>query len=87
MADQNTSKLAQTNFGAAVTAHHLLQAKPLETIPETAKLLNIKPHALRRAVKLGLVPVYRPFNSRIMLKPSEVMMAIEAQKVGGQCDE
>lgn len=48
----------------------------LKTIPKAAAQLGIKAHALRRAVKLGLVPSYAVFNKRLLVSPAEVLAAI-----------
>lgn len=56
----------------------------LKTIPQAAALLGIKPHALRRAVKLGLIPSYAVFNKRILVDPVEVLGIIAACEQGGQ---
>ncbi|WP_112309667.1 hypothetical protein [Pseudogemmobacter bohemicus] len=48
----------------------------LKTIPKAAAQLGIKAHALRRAVKLGLIPSYAVFNKRLLVSPVEVLAAI-----------
>lgn len=57
--------------------------EPLHTIPAAAKLLGIPVPTLRRAVNSGLVPAHRPFSSRIRLRLSEVISAIEEHREGG----
>jgi len=57
------------------------------TIPKAASLLGIPTTTLRRAVKSGLVPSYRPLGQRVRVRLSEIIAVIEAQKVGGQRDE
>lgn len=56
----------------------------LHTIPDAAKLLGVKPHALRRAVNLGLIPSYSCFNRRKMVKPAEVLAAMAVRSAEGQ---
>ncbi|WP_298558636.1 helix-turn-helix domain-containing protein [uncultured Aliiroseovarius sp.] len=56
------------------------------TIPQAAKRLGIPTTTLRRAVKSSLVPSYRPLGQRVRVRLSEIIAAIEAQKVGGQHD-
>lgn len=53
------------------------------TIPEAAKALGLKVHSLRRAVKSGLVPSYACFNSRILVRPAEIL-AILAKMAEGR---
>ena len=52
--------------------------EPLYTIKEAAALLNLHPWKVRRAVKAGLIPSYKLFNSRLLVRLSEVVAAIEA---------
>lgn len=56
------------------------------TIPQAAGLLGIPTTTLRRAVKCGIVPSYRPLGQRVRVRLSEIIAVIEAQKVGGQRD-
>jgi excisionase family DNA binding protein len=53
------------------------------TVPILAKQLGIKYHALLRAVNAGLVPSYKPFGDRRLVKPSEVVEYIERTREGG----
>ena len=55
----------------------------LTTVAEAARALGIRVWALRRAVKRGDVPSYQGFNSRRLVRLSEVNAAIEASKKGG----
>jgi excisionase family DNA binding protein len=57
--------------------------EPYVTINQAAEALGIHPWALRRAVKAGAIPAYAPFNSRRLVRQSEVVAAIQASKVGG----
>lgn len=41
------------------------------TVPILAKQLGIKYHALLRAVNEGLVPSYKPFGDRRLVKPAK----------------
>lgn len=50
------------------------------TIPKAAERLGIPASTLRRAVKSGEVPSYRPFRQRIRLRLSEVIASVEAQR-------
>ena len=54
----------------------------LLTIPKAAAQLGIPTSTLRRAVKLGLIAAYRPFNSRLRVRLSEVQSAISDMRVG-----
>lgn len=54
------------------------------SIPNAAKLLGIKEHALRRAVNKGLIPFYTPFGSRRYVRPDEVQAFIQVhRRLGG----
>lgn len=57
--------------------------EPFVTITKAAEKLGLYVWKLRRAVKAGAVPVYRPFNSRPMVRVSEVESAILATREGG----
>lgn len=54
------------------------------TIKEAAKRLNLSYHQIQRATKKGLVPSYRPFGRRPLVRLSELVAVIEASKIGGQ---
>ena len=53
------------------------------TVPILAKQLGVKYHALLRAVNEGLVPSYKPFGDRRLVKPAEVIAFIERAREGG----
>ena len=53
------------------------------TVPVLAKQLGVKYHALLRAVNAGLVPSYKPFGDRRLVKPAEVIAFIERARTGG----
>ena len=55
----------------------------LTTIKAAAKAVGCHVWALRRAVNRGDVPSYSGFNSRRLVRVSEVLAAIEASKRGG----
>jgi excisionase family DNA binding protein len=58
--------------------------EPLLTMKEVAARLNMPVYKVRRAVKDGLLPNYSPYNSRKLLRMSEVLAWIEASKnLGG----
>jgi excisionase family DNA binding protein len=63
----------------------LTSAEPerLFTSTEAAEILGIHLWALRRAVKSGAIPSYTPFNSRRLVRLSEVIAFIEASRQGG----
>lgn len=54
------------------------------TISDAANKLGVHVWALRRAVNNGTIPAYRPFNSRVLVRLSEVVAAINASKMGGE---
>ncbi|WP_160147279.1 hypothetical protein [Methylopila sp. Yamaguchi] len=51
------------------------------TVQEAARQLGIQHYALRRAVKAGVVPAFAPFNSRKLVRLSEVVGVIRAAQV------
>ena len=53
------------------------------TVPALAKQHGVKYHALLRAVNAGLVPSYKPFGDRRLVKPAEVIAFIERSRIGG----
>ena len=55
----------------------------LINIQTAAKVLGVHSWALRRAIKRGEVPSYTPFNSRRLVRLSEVVAFIEASRKGG----
>jgi len=64
----------------------IFRNEPFLTIPAAAIALGLKYHALLRAVKLGLVPSYRPFGSRAFVLLSEVASFVKAHQSGGPHD-
>ena len=59
------------------------EPESLLTIQAAAERLGVHTWALRRAVKAGTIPAYAPFNSRRLVRLSEVLAIINATKVGG----
>lgn len=61
------------------------QASPeaFMTIPQFCRLHGFKPHAVRRAAKLGLFPLYQPFGRRWYILPSEVLAFVNSCTEGG----
>lgn len=55
----------------------------LLTIKAAAEELGIHYWQLQRAVKRGAIPSYAPFNSRRLVKLSEVIAFIDASRQGG----
>jgi len=60
-----------------------LSTEPLKTIQEAAELLGLPYFKLNRAAKRGLIPTYTIFNSRRLVRVSEVVAVIEASRQGG----
>jgi len=54
--------------------------EPMLTMAEAAARLGVHLWALRRAAKTGAIPSYSPFNSRKLVRLSEVVAAIEASR-------
>lgn len=59
-------------------------AEKLLTIADAANKLGVHVWALRRAVNNGTIPAYRPFNTRVLVRLSEVVAAIDASKMGSE---
>jgi excisionase family DNA binding protein len=55
----------------------------LLTFKEAANAIGAKEWQVRRAVKAGRIPVYTPFNSRRLVKLSEVAAYIDSCRQGG----
>jgi excisionase family DNA binding protein len=55
----------------------------LINIQTAAKELGVHTWALRRAISSGAIPAYTPFNSRKLVKLSEVLAYIDACRQGG----
>ncbi|WP_131836471.1 helix-turn-helix transcriptional regulator [Ancylobacter aquaticus] len=55
----------------------------LLTLAQAAEALGVHLWAIRRAVKRGSIPSYTPFNSRRLVRLSEVLSFIDASKVEG----
>ena len=65
------------------TAKTKISATEYTTVPILAKQLGIIYHALLRAVNAGLVPSYKPFGDRRLVKPAEVIAYIKRTREGG----
>ena len=61
----------------------LLSPEPLYTIKDAAAALGLRYWWLQRAVKRGDIPHYSPFNSRKLVKLSEIVAFIDLAKKGG----
>lgn len=55
----------------------------LVTLKEAAARLGLPAFKVFRAAKAGIFPTYRLFNTRKLVRLSEVIAAIEASKEGG----
>jgi len=55
----------------------------LINIQTAAKALGVHPWVLRRAINAGTIPAYTPFNSRKLVKLSEVVAYIDSCRAGG----
>lgn len=56
----------------------------LINIQTAAKALGVHSWALRRAINSGAIPAYCPFNSRKLVKLSEVVAYIDSCRSGGE---
>lgn len=54
------------------------------SIPRAAYATGIPAWKLRKAADLGLIPVYYIANTRRLVKPSEILAALNASRKGGQ---
>lgn len=57
--------------------------EPLLTLKQAANILGAFYWQLQRAVKRGDIPSYSPFNSRKLVKLSEVVAYINSCRQGG----
>lgn len=55
--------------------------EPLLTIKAAAEKLGVHEWALRRAIKAGTIPSYTPFNSRKLVRLSEIIAVVEASRL------
>ncbi|MBA8843542.1 excisionase family DNA binding protein [Ochrobactrum sp. RH1CCR137] len=60
-----------------------IQEDRLITFKEAAASLGAKYWQIQRAVKSGRIPSYAPYNSRRLVKLSEVMAYIDSCREGG----
>lgn len=58
------------------------QTEKLVTLKEASAAFGLPPFKLYRAAKSGLIPSYRVFNSRKLVRLSEVLAVIEASRQG-----
>lgn len=58
-------------------------AEKLLTLKDAAAEIGAKEWQVRRAAKRGDIPVYTPFNSRMLVKLSEVVAYIDSCRQGG----
>lgn len=65
------------------TAQEHSGVDPLITIQRAAEQLGVHVWALRRAINSGAIPAYTPFNSRRLVKLSEVVAYIDSCRQGG----
>jgi excisionase family DNA binding protein len=57
--------------------------EPFFTIKQVASRLHLPYWKLQRAIKRGDIPSYTPFNSRRLVRLSEVVAHIERNRAGG----
>lgn len=60
------------------------QPEKFLTIQQAAEALGVKAFKLDRAARRGLLPVYTIFNSRRLVRLSEVVAIIEASRGGSK---
>lgn len=56
----------------------------LLTFRDAADLVGARYWQIQRAVKRGDIPSYKPFNSRKLVRLSEVIAFIDASRQGGE---
>lgn len=67
------------------TAHPTpVSHEKLITLKAAGEILGIPYYKMRKAAKLGLFPVYRFGNSRMLVRLSEVVAAIDRSRDGGK---
>lgn len=63
-----------------------VRPEKLHTFHEAAEILGVYYWQIQRAVKRGNIPCYAPFNSRKLVKLSEVVTYIDSCRQGGVDD-
>lgn len=58
----------------------------LHTIREAADYVGAKDWQIRRAIGRGLIPYFAPFNSRRLVRLSDVLALVEGSRKGGNDD-
>jgi len=61
-----------------------LDPEQLKTLKETAYELGLPYFKLQRAARAGLIPTYRIYNGRKLVRLSEVIAVIEASRQVGE---
>jgi hypothetical protein len=59
------------------------QPEKLITLQQASDALGLPRFKLDRAARAGLIPIYRVYNSRRLVRLSEVIAAVEASRKGG----
>jgi excisionase family DNA binding protein len=60
------------------------RTEPLLTLKEAAEALGLPYFKIQRAVRAGLLPTYKIYNSRRLIRLSEVIMVVEGSRQGGR---
>ena len=66
-----------------MTAPKTAEPEKLLSYKEAARSLNVPYFKIQRAAKAGLIPTYRLYNSRRLVRMSEILAFINASKAGG----
>ena len=59
------------------------RVEPYFTLREAARALNLTYVQVQRAVRRGILPSYRPFGRRPLVRLSEISAVIAASREGG----
>ncbi len=54
------------------------------TLNTASKITGLPLFKLRRAAARGLIPSYRFYNGRVLVRVSEVFAAVEGSRMGGE---
>ena len=75
--------MQSTIFRSPTATYTGAYPEKLITIGEAADALGVAYWQVQRAVKRGDIPSYAPFNSRRLVRLSEVVEFVEASRQGG----
>lgn len=64
-------------------ASHFSELEPLVTLKVAASALGLPYFKVQRAARAGLIPTYFVYNSRRLVRVSEILAVIDSSRTGG----